>query len=48
MKEEAFALCKAKYEEVYGIPLTYGDEETETEESDEGTETAENNAGVEV
>ena len=25
MKDEAFALCKAKYEEVYGIPLTYGE-----------------------
>ena len=24
MKEEAYALCKAKYEEVYGVPLTYG------------------------
>ena len=23
MKDEAFALCKAKYEEVYGVPLTY-------------------------
>ena len=27
MKDEAYALCKAKYEEVYGIPLTYGEEE---------------------
>ena len=27
MRDEAFALCKAKYEEVYGIPLTYGGEE---------------------
>lgn len=27
MKDEAFALCKAKYEEVYGVPLTYGEEE---------------------
>ncbi len=26
MKDEAFALCKAKYEEVYGIPLTYAEE----------------------
>jgi 1-acyl-sn-glycerol-3-phosphate acyltransferase len=24
MKDEAFALCKAKYEEVYGVPLCYG------------------------
>ena len=30
MKEAAFALTKAKYEEVYGIPLKYA-EETETE-----------------
>ena len=28
MKEEAFAACKAKYEEVYGVPLTYTTEET--------------------
>jgi hypothetical protein len=27
MKEEAYALCKAKYEEVYGIPLVYDTEE---------------------
>ena len=27
MKDEAYALCKAKYEEVYGIPLIYCDEE---------------------
>ena len=27
MKDEAFALCKAKYEEVYGVPLTYGTKE---------------------
>ena len=25
MKDEAYALCKAKYEEVYGIPLKYGE-----------------------
>ena len=25
MKEQAFALCKAKYEEVYGVPLVYGE-----------------------
>lgn len=29
MRDEAYALCKAKYEEVYGIPLQY---ETESEE----------------
>lgn len=27
MKDEAYALCKAKYEEVYGIPLVYDTEE---------------------
>lgn len=31
MKDEAYALCKAKYEEVYGIPLVY-----ETEEKADG------------
>ncbi len=29
MKEEAFALCKAKYEEIYALPLAYGSEEGE-------------------
>ena len=28
MKEEAFALCKAKYEEIYKVPLAYESEET--------------------
>lgn len=27
MKEEAYAACKAKYEEIYKIPLVYGNEE---------------------
>lgn len=27
MKEEAFALCKAKYEEIYNVSLSYGNEE---------------------
>ena len=27
MKDQAYALCKAKYEEVYGIPLVYADVE---------------------
>ena len=27
MKDEAFALCKAKYEEIYALPLVYGSEE---------------------
>ena len=35
MKEEAYALCKAKYEEVYGIPLTYNDEEESVAETAE-------------
>ena len=39
MKDEAYALCKAKYEEVYGIPLTY-------EEDDENIENTENGATV--
>lgn len=29
MKEEAFALCRAKYQEVYGEPLVYNTEKTE-------------------
>ena len=32
MRDEAYALCKAKYEEVYKIPLVYG-EPDESEES---------------
>lgn len=31
MKDEAYALCKAKYEEVYGIPLTYTCDEVQEE-----------------
>ncbi|MBE7101120.1 MAG: 1-acyl-sn-glycerol-3-phosphate acyltransferase [Clostridiales bacterium] len=42
MKDEAYALCKAKYEEVYGVPLTYGEEET----TEENTENQENEATV--
>lgn len=42
MKDEAYALCKAKYEEVYGVPLTYGDEET----TEGNTENQENEATV--
>ena len=42
MKDEAYALCKAKYEEVYGVPLTYG----ETETTEENTENQENEATV--
>ena len=32
--EQAYALCKAKYEEVYGIPLTYGEEVKITKEEE--------------
>ena len=36
MKDEAYALCKAKYEEVYGVPLTYTcDEVTEAPAADD-------------
>jgi hypothetical protein len=27
LRDKAFAVCKAKYEEVYGVPLTYTTEE---------------------
>ena len=27
MKDEAYELCKAKYEEIYGVPVTYGTKE---------------------
>jgi hypothetical protein len=27
MRDQAFAACKAKYEEVYGVPLSYGEVE---------------------
>ncbi len=33
MKEEAYALCKAKYEETYGIPLVYGESQENGEEN---------------
>ncbi len=46
MKDEAYALCKAKYEEVYGVPLTYGDEEADAEEDNQ--EDNQDEAGVEV
>jgi hypothetical protein len=42
MKDEAYALCKAKYEEVYGVPLTYEEPET----AEENTENQENEATV--
>ena len=31
MREENLRLCRKKYEEIYGIPLTYGDYEPDTE-----------------
>lgn len=42
MKDEAYALCKAKYEEVYGVPLTYGEDEI----AEENTENQKNEATV--
>ena len=27
MKDTAYELCKAKYEEIYGVPVTYGTKE---------------------
>ena len=44
MKDEAYALCKAKYEEVYGIPLTYNEEEN----AGDSEEITEDKAGVEA
>lgn len=41
MKDEAYALCKAKYEEVYGIPLVYGDTEEKAEDKTEEKESRE-------
>lgn len=40
LKDEAYALCKAKYEEVYGIPLVYNTEETAEIKAEEKAETA--------
>lgn len=38
MKEDAFALYKAKYEEVYGVPLAYHEEENAEETKTGGNE----------
>lgn len=38
MKEDAFALYKAKYEEVYGVPLAYFEEESAEETKTGGNE----------
>ena len=38
MKEDAFALYKAKYEEVYGVPLAYLEEESAEETKTGGNE----------
>ena len=32
--EQVYALCKAKYEEVYGIPLAYGEGDEVTKEEE--------------
>ncbi len=46
MKNQAYEYCKAKYEEVYGIPLVYGeeDEKAETSAAAEEAERVEANA----
>jgi 1-acyl-sn-glycerol-3-phosphate acyltransferase len=45
MRDEAFAACKAKYEEVYKIPLAYiGDEQGERGEAKESGEKKEENS----
>ena len=44
MKDQAYEYCKAKYEEVYGIPLVYGDETDKTNE----TEAAQESQAVET
>ena len=38
MKNQAYEYCKAKYEEVYGIPLVYGEEDESAETSAEAEE----------
>ena len=38
MKEDTFALYKAKYEEVYGVPLAYFEEESAEETKTGGNE----------
>lgn len=38
MKNQAYEYCKAKYEEVYGIPLVYGEEDEGAETSAEAEE----------
>ena len=40
MKDEAYALCKAKYEEVYGVSLTYAEETTENAQNISEAESA--------
>jgi hypothetical protein len=40
MRDQAYALCKAKYEEVYGIPLVYGDAEEAVENATSSSEEA--------
>lgn len=43
MKDEAYALYKAKYEEVYGIPLTYAEEDENMENTENGATVSELN-----
>lgn len=38
MRQDTFALYKAKYEEVYGVPLAYSEEENPEEKAEEKTE----------
>ena len=38
MRQDTFALYKAKYEEVYGVPLAYSEAENSEEKAEEKTE----------
>ena len=38
MRQDTFALYKAKYEEVYGVPLAYSEEENPEEKTEEKAE----------
>ena len=38
MRQDTFALYKAKYEEVYGVPLAYSEAENPEEKAEEKTE----------
>ena len=43
MRQDTFALYKAKYEEVYGVPLTYLQEENREEKTEEKSEEGDEN-----